>query len=62
MEFGMNVLTRELVCDTSAGFIRRETHKNTTWQQARFEVCSHKWCDMSETDGGIALSMMVNMG
>lgn len=55
MEFGMNVLSRELVCDTSAGFIRRETHKNTSWQKARFEVCSHKWCDMSETDGGIAL-------
>lgn len=55
MEFGINVISRELVCDTSAGFIRRETHKNTTWQKARFEVCTHKWCDMSETDGGIAL-------
>ncbi len=54
-EFGMNILSRELVCDTSAGFIRRETHRNTTWQKARFEVCSHKWCDMSETDAGVAL-------
>jgi alpha-mannosidase len=55
MEFGMNVVSRELVCDTSAGYIRRDTHKNTTWQQARFEVCMHKWCDMSETDGGVAI-------
>ncbi|MFA9378698.1 MAG: alpha-mannosidase [Lachnotalea sp.] len=55
MEFGMNVVSRELVCDTSAGYIKRETHKNTTWQQARFEVCMHKWCDMSETDGGVAI-------
>lgn len=54
VEFGVNVLTRELVCDTSAGFIRRETHRNTSWQQARFEVCSHKWCDLSETDAGVA--------
>lgn len=54
-EFGINVLTRELLCDTSAGFIRRETHRNTTWQKARFEVCSHKWCDLSETDAGVAL-------
>lgn len=53
-EFGVNVLTRELVCDTSAGFIRRETHRNTSWQQARFEVCSHKWCDLAETDAGVA--------
>jgi len=55
MEFGMNLVSRELVCDTSAGFIRRETHKNTSWQQARFEVCMHKWCDMAESDGGIAI-------
>lgn len=54
-EFGINVLTRELLCDTSAGFIRRETHRNTTWQKARFEVCSHKWCDLSETGAGVAL-------
>ena len=39
----------------SAGFIERETHKNTTWQQARFECCHHKWCDLSETGGGIAI-------
>ena len=55
MLFSCNLLTRELVSDTSAGFIRRETHRNTTWQQARFEVCQHKWSDMSETGGGIAL-------
>lgn len=55
MEFGMNVVSRELICDTSAGYITRETHKNTSWQQARFEVCMHKWCDMAETDGGVAI-------
>ena len=54
-EFDCELLSRELVCDTSAGFIRRETHRNTTWQQARFECCCHKWCDMSESGGGIAL-------
>lgn len=54
-EFGLNVLTRKALCDTSAGFIERDTHRNTTWQQARFETCHHNWCDMSETDGGVAL-------
>ncbi len=54
-EFSCNVLSRELICDTSAGYIKRETHRNTTWQQARFEVCSHKWCDFAEEGGGIAL-------
>ncbi len=54
-QFDCNVLTRKAVCDTSAGFVERETHRNTTWQQARFEVCHHKWADMAETDGGVAL-------
>lgn len=54
-EFSCNVLTRKALCDTSAGFIERETHKNTTWQQARFETCHHKWCDLAETDGGVAI-------
>lgn len=54
-EFGCNVLTRRALCDISAGYIERDTHRNTTWQQARFETCHHKWCDMSETDGGIAI-------
>lgn len=54
-EFGCNVLTRKALCDTSAGFIERDTHKNTTWQQARFETCHHKWADLAETDGGVAI-------
>ena len=54
-EFTCNVLSRELMCDTSAGYIRRETHRNTSWQKARYEVCHHKWCDFGEKDGGIAV-------
>ncbi len=54
-EFQCNILTRKALCDTSAGFIERETHRNTTWQQARFGTCHHKWCDMSESGGGVAL-------
>ena len=55
VEFRPNVLTRELVCDTSAGFIRRPMHKNTSWEAARFECCTHKWFDLSDTDGGVAV-------
>ncbi len=54
-EFNCNLLTRKALCDTSAGFIERDTHKNTSWQQARFEVCHHKWADLAETDAGIAI-------
>ena len=54
-EFSCNVLTRKALCDTSAGFIERDTHRNTSWQQARFEACHHKWADLSQTDGGVAI-------
>lgn len=54
-EFSCNVLTRKALCDTSAGYIERDTHRNTSWQQARFETCHHKWCDLSEADGGVAI-------
>lgn len=55
VEFASNILTRKALCDTSAGFIERDTVKNTSWQQARFETCHHKWCDMSETGAGLAV-------
>ncbi|MBQ6961103.1 MAG: alpha-mannosidase, partial [Clostridia bacterium] len=59
VNFGPNILTRELTCDTSAGFVKRPLTKNTTWEQARFEVCHHKWFDLSETGAGVAI---VNSG
>lgn len=55
VEFAPDILAREVVCDTSAGFIKREMNKNTSWQQARFEVCHHKWFDIGETGAGIAV-------
>ena len=54
-EFGCAVRAPYAQTDTGAGFITRETNRNTTWQQARYEVCQHKWCDLSETDGGVAV-------
>lgn len=54
-EFSCNVLSRKGLCDTSAGYIERDTHRNTSWQQARFECCHHKWCDLSEAGGGVAI-------
>lgn len=55
VNFGPDVLTRELVCDIGAGYIRRDLTKNTTWQQARFETCHHKWFDLSEAGAGLAV-------
>jgi alpha-mannosidase len=37
------------------GHVERPTHYNTSWDLARFEVCAHKWADLSEGDYGVAL-------
>ena len=37
------------------GSIERPTHFNTSWDQAKFEVCAHKYADLSEGDYGVSL-------
>ena len=35
--------------------IRRATHRNTSWDAARFEVAAHRFADLSEQGYGVAL-------
>ena len=37
------------------GHLSRPTHRNTTWDDAKFEVCGHKWADLSEYGCGVSL-------
>jgi len=37
------------------GNVERETHNNTSWDVAKFEVCAHKWADLSEGAYGVSL-------
>ena len=37
------------------GCIRRSTRRSTPAEKARFEICNHKYSDLSETNNGIAL-------
>ncbi|MEM0946963.1 MAG: glycoside hydrolase family 38 C-terminal domain-containing protein [Pseudomonadota bacterium] len=37
------------------GSIERPTHRNTSWDAARFEVCGQSWADLSESGYGVAL-------
>jgi alpha-mannosidase len=37
------------------GSVERPTHRNTSWDWARFEVCAHKWVDLSEGGYGVSL-------
>ena len=41
--------------DIQFGYIERPTHRNTPWDRAKYEVCAHRWMDLSEPGFGIAL-------
>ena len=35
--------------------MERPTHKNTGWDRAKFEVCAHKYADLSDNGYGVAI-------
>ncbi|KIJ12332.1 glycoside hydrolase family 38 protein [Paxillus involutus ATCC 200175] len=40
--------------ESQFGWVQRPTHKNTTIDAAKFEVCGHKYADLSEYGYGVA--------
>ena len=53
--FPLNVNTTKSTCEIQFGNVERPTHRNTTWDLAKFEVCAQKWVDLSEGGHGVAL-------
>ena len=53
--FPVAVQTTEAAFDIQYGYVRRNNHRNTSWDRARFEVPGHRYADLSESDYGVAL-------
>ncbi len=53
--FPVAVNTRTATYDIAYGNIERVTHRNTSFDAARFEVPAYRWMDMSEAGYGVAL-------
>lgn len=53
--FPVNVRATHATYDIQFGNLERPTHRNTSWDAARFEVPAHKWVDLSEGNYGVAL-------
>lgn len=53
--FDTCIKSRNACFDTQFGFLERPTHKNTSWDSAKFEVCGHKWADISEYGFGLSI-------
>jgi len=53
--FPLEVNATRATCEIQFGAVERPTHRNTSWDWARFEVCAQRWVDLSEGDYGVAL-------
>ncbi|MBS1704392.1 MAG: alpha-mannosidase [Armatimonadetes bacterium] len=53
--FPLNLNTTQATYEVQFGNLQRPTHRNTSWDMGKFEVCAQKWVDMSQGDYGVAL-------
>ena len=53
--FPVDVLNPLATYDIQWGNVQRPTHRNTSWDWARFETVAHKWVDLSEGGYGVSL-------
>ncbi|MDI7277749.1 MAG: glycoside hydrolase family 38 C-terminal domain-containing protein, partial [Anaerolineae bacterium] len=53
--FPLAVHADQATYEIQFGSLTRPTHRNTSWDAARFEVPAHKWADLSEGDYGVSL-------
>ena len=53
--FPVKINSERATYEIQFGAIERPTHTNTSWDAAKFEVCAHKYCDLSEYGYGVAM-------
>lgn len=53
--FPVDIHADKATYEIQYGNLERPTHWNTSWDYARFEVCAHKWADLSEDGYGVSL-------
>jgi alpha-mannosidase len=53
--FPVDILSPLATYEIQWGNVQRATHRNTSWDWARFETCAQKWVDLSEGDYGVSL-------
>jgi len=51
----LDVRTEHATCDIQFGTVRRPTHPSSPWDAAKFEVCAHRFVDLSEPSFGVAV-------
>ncbi|MBQ9789014.1 MAG: alpha-mannosidase [Lentisphaeria bacterium] len=55
VEFPIAGVNNKAHYDIQYGYTERPTHRNTSWDWAKFEVCMHKYMDLGNDDYGVAI-------
>ena len=55
VHFPINIRSDQASFDIQYGYVKRNTHRNTSWDKAKFEVVGHHYADLSDLDNGVAL-------
>ncbi|HVY20673.1 MAG TPA: glycoside hydrolase family 38 C-terminal domain-containing protein [Bauldia sp.] len=53
--FPLDLNVSEIRSEIQFGHVKRPTHRNTSWDRARFEASMQRWVDISEADFGAGL-------
>ncbi len=53
--FPVDINADKATYEIQFGSVERPTHTNTSWDAAKFEVCAHKFADLSECDYGVSI-------
>ena len=55
VSFAVNIISDFASFEIQYGFVRRNTHRNTSWDMAKFEAAGHRFADLSDKEYGAAL-------
>lgn len=54
-DFAPSVYSEKVKCDIQMGALERSTREDTPQEKAQFEICAHKYVDVSDEERGISL-------
>ncbi len=54
-EFPLDIRARFATYEIAHGALERPTYANNSYERAMFEVCAHKWADLSQGDMGVSI-------
>ncbi|MDU0347872.1 alpha-mannosidase [Actinomyces sp. MRS3W] len=55
LAFPLDLMADVSTSEMQFGHVQRPTHRNTSWDAARYEICAHRWIHVAEAGYGVAV-------